>query len=396
MPGVKKNLANKAFITDASQRKAIPIIRSLGNHNIKVIAGESNSWSMGFFSKYCSERFIYPSPTKNSTLFVEWLRDFLRYNHCDVLLPIDSKTMDIITEHLDELSKYTAIPVVNHSVYMKARDKEQTIRIALENNIPCPTTYFLSKIEEIDLIAEKITFPIVIKPRQSEGSRGIAYAWSKNNLYSQYYKIHRYYPLPLIQEYIPAGGSTIGVELLFNKNSEPRAIFAHKRIREYPVSGGPSTLSESVYAPRAVEMGIKLLKALGWYGVAMIEFKIDPRDNTPKLMEINPKFWGSIQLPIICGVDFPYLLYRMATEGDVAPVFDYKVGVRCRWLIPGDILHFLNNPNRFRLKPNFFKFMDKNLYYDILSINDPGPFLGMCIGFLLKIFNKETWRDLCR
>jgi len=200
----------------------------------------------------------------------------------------------------------------------------------------------------------------------------------------------------LIQEFIPPDGDTLGVEALFNKDSEPRATFVHRRLREYPVSGGPSTLRESVYAPELVEMALKLLKALGWYGVAMVEFKVDPRDNIPKLMEVNPKFWGSIQLPIVSGVDFPYLLYCMAVDGDVEAVFEYKVGTRCRWLLPGDILHFLNNPDRFRLQPSFFQFWGHKLHYDILSWDDPGPLLGMFIGYLAQAFDRKLWRDLQR
>ena len=70
----------------------------------------------------------------------------------------------------------------------------------------------------------------------------------------------------------------------------------------------------------------------------MVEFKKDPRDGQCKLMEINPRFWGSLELSVLSGVNFPYLLYRMETEGDIEPVIDYKEGIRCRWLLPGDIV----------------------------------------------------------
>ena len=45
---------------------------------------------------------------------------------------------------------------------------------------------------------------------------------------------------------------------------------------------------------------------------------------------------------------------------EFVPELDFKLGELCRWLLPGDILHFLSTPNRFDLKPNFFKFFDKN------------------------------------
>lgn len=117
-------------------------------------------------------------------------------------------------------------------------------------------------------------------------------------------------------------------------------------------------------------MAIRLLRELNWYGLAMVEFKVDPRDGVPKLMEINPKLWGSLNLAIASGVDFPALLYRLAVDGDVRPVFDYQVGVRCRFLL-ADSLHFLANPHRFRLKPSFFNSATRRpmVTYGILMIH---------------------------
>jgi predicted ATP-grasp superfamily ATP-dependent carboligase len=97
-------------------------------------------------------------------------------------------------------------------------------------------------------------------------------------------------------------------------------------------------------------------------------------------MEVNGRFWGSIALAIASGVDFPHLLYKMAVEGDVKPVFNYKVGVKCRWLIPGDILHLLaslkSRPDKMKTIRNFFSFFE-NQHYDELSLDDPLPALGM-------------------
>ena len=68
----------------------------------------------------------------------------------------------------------------------------------------------------------------------------------------------------------------------------------------------------------------------------MVEFKRDARDGVSKLLEINGRFWGSLQLAVDAGIDFPYLLYRLAIDGDVEPVLTYDVGVRLRWWL-GDV-----------------------------------------------------------
>ena len=123
------------------------------------------------------------------------------------------------------------------------------------------------------------------------------------------------------------------------------------------------------------DMASALLKSLDWFGVAMVEFKVDPRDGVPKLMEINPRFWGSLALAIHSGVNFPHLLFRMAAHERFDAVETYRLGVKCRWLLPGDILHFLSNPHRRKLTTEFFRFRKSATCYDIVSLKDPLPAL---------------------
>jgi predicted ATP-grasp superfamily ATP-dependent carboligase len=181
--------------------------------------------------------------------------------------------------------------------------------------------------------------------------------------------------MPLIQEYIHGDG--YGVEVLCN-HGEPRAVFMHKRLREYPITGGASTLRESVYNEKLRKVALELMEGLNWHGVAMVEFKLDKKDGEPKLIEVNGRFWGSLPLAIASGVDFPYLLYKRATEGEVEPVFEYKTGVKCRWLIPGDILWFVaslnNKKGKLGVMKEFFKF--GGMDYDILSREDVMPTIG--------------------
>jgi hypothetical protein len=149
----------------------------------------------------------------------------------------------------------------------------------------------------------------------------------------------------------------------------------------------------------------RLLEALDWHGVAEVEFKLDPRDNVPKFMEINGRFWGSLELAIEAGVDFPYLLYRLITEGDVKPVFQYKAGVRRRWL-EGDIIHLSNvlknvnlhsnlpYPDKLKTIVDFLKIYDKRTGFDCLYWDDLMPFLSLFLwgdipGIVSRRFRKK-------
>jgi predicted ATP-grasp superfamily ATP-dependent carboligase len=114
-------------------------------------------------------------------------------------------------------------------------------------------------------------------------------------------------------------------------------LFQHLRIREDPPSGGVSVFCQSVtLSPKLADYSVRLLRAMHWEGVAMVEYRYNAEADRAILMEVNGRFWGSLPLALHAGIDFPYLLYRSTLEGVGAPPqCRYKVGVKCR-LIAGD------------------------------------------------------------
>jgi len=111
------------------------------------------------------------------------------------------------------------------------------------------------------------------------------------------------------------------------------ATFAHRRLREKPPSGGVSVLAEAVVLEPALEAAaLALLAELNWEGVAMVECKRDEANGgRPVLMEINGRFWGSLQLAIDAGVNFPALLAACAGGTVPTPVRRWRIGTRLRW-----------------------------------------------------------------
>lgn len=382
----------KVLILDGMWNKSLAAVRSFGRKRFDVTAGEKTLLATAMFSRYCNKRFVYPSPALFPDDFLKDLEEELRRGNYDVIFPMEFSTQVLLTDTVNrqKLEQYTRIPFANAGLTKKCNDKAFIMRHAMERGIDIPTTYFVNDTEHIAEIAHKIEYPALIKPRVSSGSRGIVYVKNKDELTPLYGHVHKQYPFPIIQEYIPDGGEIYGVGLLLNFESEVRASFVYKRLRSYPVKGGPSTLRESVQRDDIREIAISLMKSLGWTGIAHVEFKIDIRDGKPKLLEVNPRFWGSLQLAIESGIDFPLLLFKMAMDGDVETVVTYNIGVRCRWLIPGDLLHFIKNPERLRLKPNFFDFKIKD---DIISLKDPLPILGRISSVLTFFYDKEM-KDL--
>ena len=134
------------------------------------------------------------------------------------------------------------------------------------------------------------------------------------------------------------------------------------------------------------------MKYFKWRGIAMIEYKVTS-DKKPYLMEINPRFWGSLPLAIASGVDFPYMLFRMAVDGDVRSVRDYKEGIVTRRLIPSDIKVFpyylLWSKSKLKFIKDYLNFFGENVHYDILSRDDPLPTFGRIVEVLRDLVNRR-------
>lgn len=378
------------FVTDGHWRKTLAVVRSLGRRGIRVTVGESTRIATSFFSKYCWKRVVYPSPIREPNGFLQRLRR--EVSGYRAVFPMEEETVLLLARHRHLFDPPAFLPIPGYEKIQFVRDKERLLKFAMGKGIPCPRTSFFKSPDEVR--ASRVGLPAVIKPRISSGAFGIRYVTEAGDLLPAYLQVHRKYPRPLVQERIPREGDSFGVSALFDEDSRVKAAFVHRRLREYPISGGPSTFRESVSHPQVLELGLSLLRALDWFGVAMVEFKVDPRDNTPKLMEVNPRFWGSLQLAIFSGVDFPYLIYRLAKGERFRPVVTYEVGRRSRWLLPGDLFHFFRNPHRFHLSPSFFDFFDENTCYDILSRDDPCPALGRVLTLLTLLYDRDMRRFL--
>jgi predicted ATP-grasp superfamily ATP-dependent carboligase len=394
----------RVLVTDGHFRKTLAVVRSLGRKGIPVTVGERTYLNTSFFSKYCFNRLIYPSPRRSPDQFIDFILKEIKKTYYDCLFPMEEETVLLLAKYHSEISQYTYLLCPDSRKIEFVRDKRNLMQFAEAHGIPMPKTYYhpltlwSNKTDSTGqaLPFDSIPIPAVIKPRISSGSFGIVYVKREEDLIPAYQSVHERFPFPLIQDWIPDGGGAFGLSALFDEASNIKAAFVHKKLRMYPVQGGPSTLREGVDHPQIMEIGLSLLKSLNWVGVAMVEFKVDPRDGIPKLMEINPRFWGSLQLAIVSGVDFPYLILRMARKESFEPVLRYEVGKRSRWLLLGDILHFFKNPNRFHLHPSFFHFLDPDTSYDIISKDDPLPILGSVATFFTFLYDPEMKQFLER
>lgn len=364
------------LVTNASGAKGLVVTRSLGKNNIDVTNTDSETYSAAFFSRYSKNYFLTPPAAKYPDEFIEATLNYIKNNNIDLLMPVNSVETLLISKYKDMFTQHTNLPFEDYSKMIKLHDKGKLSEVAEELNIPIPKTYKIEDLEEVEGLSNKLHFPVVIKLKNSTSSKGIEYAHSQKEFILKYKETVTKFNLtplnyPLVQEYIPGEG--YGVSLLMN-HGDLRALFAHRRLREYPITGGPSTLRESIRHPEMEEIAIKLMEYFDWYGVAMVEFKLNKHTNKPFMIEVNPRFWGSLNQAIYSGVDFPYLLYKMAIDGDIKPVLEYKVGVKTR-IMMNDFRSILDqlrySDNRTQIIKETLK--TGGIHDDIISFVDPLP-----------------------
>ena len=389
-----------ALLTPGDLRSALAVTRSLGRRGIKVTVADEGGKSLAGTSRYCQASVRVPSAARSGEAFVSAIRQEVARGKHRVVIPADDISLSLIAQARSEFEGLTALPFPDFETVQTAHDKGALTALAAEAAIPVPRTVILRGPADLGGAINQVGFPAVVKARVSRFLHGgqwktggaVHYVRTAAELDDAFRAVHAVVPCPLVQEHIPGDGR--GIFVLMNRG-RLRAAFAHRRLREKPPSGGVSVLSESIgLDPKLLEHAERILEALKWHGVAMVEFKRDSRDGVSKLLEINGRFWGSLQLAVDSGVDFPYLLYRLAVDGDIDPVFTYRVGVRLRWWL-GDLDWLLirlrergSLARRLKALPEFLRPAGRGTRAEVFRPDDPAPAIRE-----LSLYSRALLRD---
>lgn len=333
------------LVTDGEHRAALAVVRSLGQAGHRVIVGSAHPRPIAAASRWSGGGIRLPDPSASPDLYRTAVGRAIDTTGAELVLPITEPSMLTLAGagtgepyRMSRIFPARAVPL------RRALDKAEVWAAGRRVGLRVPAQAILRT--PGDPLPADLPFPLVVKPSRSvtRGPRGwstfgAAPASDPERLRAVLatYPPHAY-PL-LLQERIP--GSGFGVFLLRWRN-RPIAAFAHQRIRERPPWGGVSTCSAPVAAdPLLIVRSLRLLERLGWEGVAMVEFKGGSGAEDAVLMEVNPRFWGSLQLAIDSGVDFPRILVDcIAGAAPPEPVLRWRLDGRLRWL-RGEVEHAL-------------------------------------------------------
>ncbi|GAB3290016.1 hypothetical protein GCM10027297_36160 [Parahaliea aestuarii] len=325
-----------ALVLDADTLPALGIIRSLGRSGVRVIAASSHANAIGGYSRFAAKHLRYPDPMSETAAFLDWVQRQLRdIKQLALVIPVTERSLVPLSRHFAGHADRSLFAMANDSALEQVLDKARTAELATRCKVPQPKSWSLSNAGQLHALSGELPYPLVIKPARSisDGSTrrqfSVRYAHTPEALQRSAAAMLPTTDL-ILQEYFSGDG--IGVEVLA-MCGEILYAFQHRRLHEVPLSGGGSSLRQSEDVnPELLAASRRLLSALDWSGVAMVEFKVQASTGRYILVEINGRFWGSLPLALAAGADFPRLLWHMQRDLPLPDLPAYRRGIRCHKL----------------------------------------------------------------
>ena len=330
-------MAVTAVVTDIQYRMSLALIRDLAQAGVRVVVcwREGSGAPLGFRSKYPAERVTLPAEGWLEALWRLCRRLQEEEGETPALLPVGAVTLAALAADRARFDPVCGLCIPTAEQLDLLNSKEQVSRLARTLGIPVPRAFSQGE-ETWEEFARRVPYPCVVKPLCGE-KLGLTAA-DRYGIAAGPAELERWYSRfsrlagepPLVQEYLPGGGLGCSVLAL---DGEIQAVLCHRRIREYPVSGGPSACCESIDRPDLTELVRPIAAHLGLTGLAMFEFKEDG-SGAPRLLEVNPRIWGTFPLTRVSGSGIPVLWCTLAwnqgNRGRQAPLPPAKKPRLCR------------------------------------------------------------------
>lgn len=324
---------------------ALGIARSLGRRGISVYGVDPEPSAIGMYSRYV-RACPFPNPGLSDQDRVRFLLDLGgKLGEKAVLYPVSDDNVLLCSKYRSELAEYYYFVIPDHQTVSCLLTKDGLHNIARSCDIPDPQSFEVKSLSEVEKAACQLSFPVILKPVFSpswlrpeivsllrdhplSGPPKVALCRNAGELFETYSQIAVYDSRIIVQEVIPGEDERLVYFCFYlDRQSQPQAVFAGRKLRVLPVGFGSATLVSSFHDPELEEISFKLLNGSHYQGLGGIEFKKDPRDNRYKLIEFNARLgmWDSFGAR--CGIDIPYISYCDALGWPIEPQGEYRDGV---------------------------------------------------------------------
>lgn len=375
---MRKREKKTVLLMEASSRQVLPMARAFYNagYDITTVCEhKSDLGNMTRFRKYC---YVIKNVDNNVKIAEQFYRRLVEKNRYDIVMPLSDFSAEIAANNKEEWTKCGCYVAVNdYDIFMLAYDKLNTMRICMENSIPCPNTVLVDNSDKIDFSA--INYPVVIKPRSACGSIGFHIVDNEVKL-KDILSNNSYGPL-LIQEFIPQSGKQYNAHFVLDQNHEVKTAICTQKCRWFPIDGGASTLCRTVKNDYILEICEKLLKTIGWVGYCDLDLMEDPRDGSIRIIEINARISANVKICFSVGANIAQQIIELSEREKLSDFRKYKVDQRLRCMHT-DLLWFIKSSNRMKSTPSWFSL--RRTTDQIFSVDDIIPFISFSITSIMK------------
>lgn len=396
---------NRVLVIGEDTCAFLATIRSLGRFGLEVHIAWCSMDAPALKSRYVTRVHQIPPYRPETDDWIHAFRGVLQREKFDLVLPIIDRAILPLQLHRAEFEPFARFSLLSDDTYRICSDKLEMYNLAKQEGLPLPRQRIVRNAEELLGCAAEFGYPVVLKPKRSaerqkpEVRQVVRKAHNEHELLRLAKQMSEHQEMLAQENFVGYG---LGVEVLCS-NGHILTAFQHERVHE-PMMGGGSSYRKSVpldadmYAATA-----RLMEALRYTGVAMLELKRNRTSGEWIMVEINSRFWGSLPLSIAAGLDFPRYLYEMLVEDRRNFPRTYRVGKFSRnWT--KDMQWFLVNLRADKRDPllqsrrlgsvlgelrNIPLLRETS---DTLAFDDPGP----AVADLAQFFGEKTFSVLKR
>lgn len=373
-------------VLSAKTHGSLGMLRSLGRLGIAVYAIDSDPRGPASYSRYCRRRFVWDFETASDESSLEFLIDTAReIGRRPLLLPTWDETAVFAARYYRELRDRYLLPEQSPELASSLTSKKQMYYLAKRHRIPTPETVFPTSVDEVRQFARTAQFPVMLKGidgnlLQRRTGKKMVIASSPEQMLESYHRMENpRQPNLMLQEYIPGKDDAQWMfNGYFNRNSDCLIGFTGRKLRQYPVYTGPTSLGICLRNDAVDQTTRRWMKELGYRGVLDIGYRYDARDGQYKVLDVNPRIGATFRLFLgDNGMDVARALYLDLT-GQRVPFSVQREGRK--WVVEKDIAAFLDyRRDRVLKTSDWLKSLRGIEEFGYFAADDPAPFLRMCM-----------------
>ena len=296
------------LIPDSDDPNTLKILRCLGKaRQVTTHILSKSRFSKERFSRHCARCHHHRSISEED--WINAIRSVVQRWNIDVVLPVSQEGVNFISRNREAISNFAAIsPVPEYDILKIAQDKWLLYQFLMQQELPTIPSVFVGTGGQMVADPGRLTsfeYPALLKPVCGSGGGGIVKVETVSDFQRVWESEHiRKGQEYILQSFIPSEEWSLSV---LAEHGEIKAYTLYRSLLAPKKGFRIGRLVEYVDEESVLDIGTRLVSAMEWDGVADIDILVDIRDQTPKILEVNPRFWQSLLGGMMAGVNFPLM-----------------------------------------------------------------------------------------